>query len=79
MQLSVLCIDMYFLIKIQFQTTAHEIGHLLGVQHDFEDIGTLEDGTVVKTERFCSDGTLCTDDNGIMDYYVVSSLQFTMG
>ena len=39
------------------------------MQHDF--INPYSDP---KTDRFHPDGTKCTDDNGIMDYFVVCIL-----
>ena len=48
------------------QTVAHELGHNLNMQHDF-----INPFSNPKTDRFHPDGTKCTDDNGIMDYFVV--------
>ena len=48
------------------QTIAHELGHNLNMQHDF-----INPFSNPKTDRFHPDGTKCTDDNGIMDYFVV--------
>ena len=49
------------------QIVAHELGHNLNMRHDF-----IDPFSVPKTDRFSADGTKCTDDNGIMDYNVVS-------
>ena len=46
------------------QTVAHELGHNLNMQHDFIEPSPSDP----KKDRFHSDGTKCTDDNGIMDY-----------
>ena len=51
------------------QIVAHELGHNLNMRHDF-----IDPFSVPKTDRFSTDGTKCTDDNGIMDYNVVSMM-----
>ena len=42
---------------------AHEIGHALGIEHDFK---LNENGE--KIQRFSRNKTLCTNIGGIMDY-----------
>ena len=49
------------------QIVAHELGHNLNMKHDF-----TAPFSVPKIDRFSPDGTKCTNDNGIMDYNVVS-------
>ena len=51
------------------QIVAHELGHNLNMRHDF-----IDPFSVPKTDRFSANGTKCTDDNGIMDYFVVCIL-----
>ena len=51
------------------QIVAHELGHNLNMRHDF-----IDPFSVPKTDRFSADGTKCTNDNGIMDYNVVSMI-----
>ena len=53
-----------------FQTVAHEIGHNLNMKHDFEDPFNQPKNIRYHPET----GVSCTDDNGIMDYYVVYML-----
>jgi hypothetical protein len=43
---------------------AHELGHSLGMPHDFID--PISDP---KSIRYDSNGNACTDINGIMDYF----------
>ena len=43
------------------------------MNHDFTDPFSNP-----KTDRFHPDGTKCTDDNGIMDYFVVSTMSFLL-
>ncbi len=45
------------------QIIAHELGHNLGMPHDF-----IDPETSPKTIFRDSKGVSCTDDNGIMDY-----------
>lgn len=53
---------------------AHEIGHNLNMRHDFEDIRGPDD----KDVRVCpTDGSSCTDVNGIMDYFELRPLSWT--
>ena len=43
------------------------MGHNLGMRHDFDQ----EDGP--GNDRYCTtDGSSCTDDGGVMDYFQVS-------
>ena len=45
---------------------AHELGHALGIEHDFgDDTGG---------DRFDRNGVKCTDINGVMDYGARSSV-----
>jgi hypothetical protein len=45
---------------------AHELGHNLGMNHDF-----IDPYTTPKNIRRNSAGNTCTDVNGVMDYYVI--------
>ena len=56
-----------------FKSIAHEIGHNLGLRHDFVEVNGA-----YKTERFCEAGESCTDVGGVMDYYVVSIVEFSL-
>lgn len=49
-----------------YQTFTHEIGHLLGMNHDFDNRN--------RGNRYDSQGRLCTRKNGVMDYNSVSRL-----
>ena len=46
---------------------AHEIGHALGMDHDFGSGGTSD-------IRYDMQGIRCTDINGVMDYGTLSSV-----
>ena len=47
------------------QIICHELGHNLGMNHDF-----IDPFTNPKTIFRDSNGVSCTDTNGVMDYYV---------
>jgi hypothetical protein len=47
------------------QTIAHEIGHNLNMEHDF-------DPSPGNTRTCTTDGSSCTDIGGVMDYFGVS-------
>ena len=45
------------------------MGHNLGMRHDFEN-------ETAGVDRYCTtDGSSCTDDSGVMDYFQVSLFQ----
>lgn len=44
---------------------AHELGHNLGMPHDFMD--PYQSPKIIRRD---SRGLSCTDNNGVMDYYV---------
>ena len=46
---------------------AHEIGHALGIRHDFGKDGRND-------IRYDNDNKVCTYDNGVMDYGSLSSV-----
>ena len=54
------------------QTVAHELGHNLNMDHDFGS--SVDDFTDLTIDRYHPDGTKCTDDSGIMDYFGVRKL-----
>ena len=59
---------------ITAETLAHEIGHNFNMKHDFEEAISSTN----KVNRYCpTDGSSCTDINGIMDYYETSPLSWT--
>jgi hypothetical protein len=47
------------------QIICHELGHNLGMNHDFED-PFASPKTILRDAA----GNSCTDSNGVMDYYV---------
>ena len=61
----------YLCISLIFQVVSHEIGHNLGMLHDFTDPNP-------GTARFCQSkpSELCTDTQGVMDYFQVCNTIF---
>ena len=56
------------------EIVAHEIGHNLNMSHDFSNI--LFSGT--KIPRYCPGaGSICTNVNGIMDYFEEGPLSWS--
>ena len=54
--------------RMIFQIVAHEIGHNLNMDHDFDPSPG--------NKRLCDvDGSTCTDIGGVMDYFGVMSLE----
>ena len=53
---------------VLLQTTVHEFGHLLGMQHDF-----YKDKLGNRDQRFDSSNNPCTGIGGYMDYYGVET------
>ena len=59
-------------------TLAHELGHALGMRHDFKSVTCNDNLEVcIKTRRNATDGTLCTEVGGVMDYFQANTTKWT--
>lgn len=63
-------INEYFIdVTTTAEIFAHEVGHNLNMKHDFEN-------STPGDERICTaTGESCTNDNAVMDYFQVKSLE----